>query len=407
MSISQAVPGFFHGPGDDTDCMAKMKKCIMHAFESREVVEKEFGNFIDCRKIRFEMPSWISGGHRMVKQNGKYPEFDYASCQKKKTFTQMYEEHGYVRLASKGYCRTNVNAWLYTGTKDSQYLWECISLCNTDDSCVAFTFDKRKEICEFQCVRFSDLCESPEYPRGNPDTCVTMTDDRDTWSECFTTLRECNKPVFGAKGSKHEKRRYLDPMTPSLEPTLDPSALPSPDPTSEPSLIAQASSHGDPIIWTFFGECYDLRKDGIYRATEFIEEFDEVVDIGIYNDFMREIQVWKFDELLLSINNFGEVIDNGFPSSFEHSTRQCPEELEGLECYGTIEEFTFDVQDFSYAVQIMYHDYNDAALSEGESGLHLDIAPRPYPLFEESKHRYTGLYFGNPLPSELEYCEYE
>ena len=28
-----------------------------------------------------------------------------------------------------------------------------------------------------------------------------------------------------------------------------------------------AVSHGDPIIWTFSGECYDLNKDGLYLAS--------------------------------------------------------------------------------------------------------------------------------------------
>ena len=96
-------------------------------------------------------------------------------------------------LPSRGYCRTDLNAWLYLGTRDSEYSWECISLCNSDEQCVAFTYDSHKGICEFQCLSYSELCEFPEFPPGNQKTCVTMTDDRDTWSECYTKLEDCDE----------------------------------------------------------------------------------------------------------------------------------------------------------------------------------------------------------------------
>ena len=52
----------------------------------------------------------------------------------------------------------------------------------------------------------------------------------------------------------------------------------------------------------------------------------------------------------------------------------------------------------------MVHDYLDPALQPGVTGFHLDIFPIPYQNFAAKKNSYTGLYFENPLPEELEYC---
>merc|ERR1712062_157131 len=82
-------------------------------------------------------------------------------------------------------------------------------------------------------------------------------------------------------------------------PTLDPTIDPTMDPTKQPTTTTTtttATSHGDPIIWTFNDECYDLNQDGKYVATK-SRRFYHHVNIGIYNDFMREIEV---------VNNKGE-----------------------------------------------------------------------------------------------------
>merc|ERR1712198_300203 len=99
---------------------------------------------------------------------------------------------------------------------------------------------------------------------------------------------------------------------------------------------------------------------------------------------MREIQVVDKDtgNLMLSLNNLGEVINNSYPFFFT--------------------EFVFDAQDFEFHVQILPHDYNDSALKEGESGVHLDIYPSPFfsnglYFHQERSKEYTGLYFHNPL----------
>jgi len=170
------------------------------------------------------------------------------------------------------------------------------------------------------------------------------------------------------------------------------------EPTSEPS-----SGHGDPIIWTFDGECYDLNIDGQYLASHH-PEFDHDVKISIYNDYMREIQVTNLKgEILLSISNMGEVINNNFPFFFTEETKVCPDDE--TDCQLMYKEFKFDAQNFEYTVQVLVHDYLDPALREGEFGKHLDIFPKPYEAFLSRKDGYSGLYFENPLPEELSYCE--
>merc|ERR1711953_1337687 len=40
----------------------------------------------------------------------------------------------------------------------------------------------------------------------------------------------------------------------------------TPPPTQVPTTSTTGTAHGDPIIWTFNDECYDLNKDGPYDA---------------------------------------------------------------------------------------------------------------------------------------------
>jgi len=162
------------------------------------------------------------------------------------------------------------------------------------------------------------------------------------------------------------------------------------------------TSHGDPIIWTFHDECYDLNKDGLWLATSH-PAYDHEVKIAVYNDYMRELQVLtKSGDLLLSINNMGEVVKKNFPYDFSQETLPCPGGMK--ECINEYKEFKFDIQDFQFVVQTLRHDYLDPALKEGENGYHLDIYPKTYEMFGAHKNGYSGLYFENPLPDELEYC---
>jgi len=171
--------------------------------------------------------------------------------------------------------------------------------------------------------------------------------------------------------------------------------------TSQPNQ-STASAHGDPIIWTFLGDCYDLHVDGTYLATSH-PWFDHDVYISVYNEYMREIQVVDKDtgNLMLSLNNLGEVINNRYPFFFEEQYNKCEPQHNG-ECTFFFTEFVFDAQDFEFHVQILPHDYNDSALKEGETGVHLDVYPSPFETFRSQE--YTGLYFHNPLPNELEQC---
>jgi hypothetical protein len=168
-------------------------------------------------------------------------------------------------------------------------------------------------------------------------------------------------------------------------------------------VCSGTSGHGDPIIWTFGGECYDLGKDGMYSAAEH-PLYDHSVEIAVHNDYMREIQVLDAEgNIWLSMNNMGEVINNDYPYAFSEVVKECPEGM--YDCIDTYVEYEFDALDFSWVVEILRHDYNDNALKEGEFGYHLDIIPRPYAYgFNENVGEYTGLYFENPLPEELEYC---
>jgi len=166
-----------------------------------------------------------------------------------------------------------------------------------------------------------------------------------------------------------------------------------------------STSHGDPIIWTFDEECYDLNQDGLYVASE-AHMFDHTINIAVYNDYMREIQVIsrKNGEMMLSLNNLGEVVNNNYPYYFSEQVKDCPPDMP-TECPDTYTEFQFDAQDFRYYVQVVRHDYADPGLKEGELGFHLDIYPKPYHRgFNKHKKHYKGLYFENPLPEVLPYC---
>jgi len=176
--------------------------------------------------------------------------------------------------------------------------------------------------------------------------------------------------------------------------------------TQAPTQSPFATSHGDPIIWTFHDECYDLSKDGKYVASA-NPKYDHKVNVAVYNDYMREIEVVnKKGEILLSINVDGTYEADNYPYAFEVFEKECPASMKQTECLDSYLSFRFDAQEFQYFVQILRHDYADPSLKEGELGYHLDIYPTPYDRFNLPGHKdmYTGFYFYNPLPEELEYC---
>lgn len=166
-----------------------------------------------------------------------------------------------------------------------------------------------------------------------------------------------------------------------------------------------STSHGDPIIWTFNEECYDLNKDGLYIASQH-PQFDHEVKIAVHNDFMREIQVVDSESgnIMLAINTFGEVLNSNYPFHFKQGVSACPETMDESECIDEFSWFEFDAQSFRYSIHLLRHNYLDPALQDGELGYHLDIYPQAFSTFREIKHEYAGLYFENPLPDELPYC---
>jgi len=193
--------------------------------------------------------------------------------------------------------------------------------------------------------------------------------------------------------------RVVETCDQTPPPSSSPIEVPR-EPSGSPTDFA--SSHGDPIIWTFSGECYDLKKDGYYLASSH-DFFDHQVYIGIYNDYMREIQIVnKFSKkIMFAISNLGEKLVDGWPHWYREDNRVC-EPGKDEECFMFFKEFAFDAQELEYIVQILGHDYLDPALKDGEHGVHLDIYPRPFPGFQESG--YKGLYFQNPIPFESGVC---
>jgi hypothetical protein len=165
-----------------------------------------------------------------------------------------------------------------------------------------------------------------------------------------------------------------------------------------------ASSHGDPIIHTFKGECYDLNKDGLYLASSH-PHWNHDIKVAVYNNFIREFQITsKDDQILFSVNNLNEVTGS-WAHGLKHIYRMCTP-FNWKECEFSFHEYRFDAQIFMYGVQILFHDYLDPALQKGQRGVHLDIYPR---LYEKRKQTFNaeewdGIYFVNPLPQELAYC---
>lgn len=172
--------------------------------------------------------------------------------------------------------------------------------------------------------------------------------------------------------------------------------------TEIPHILA--SSHGDPIIRTFNGECYDLQKDGLYVASSH-DSWNHVVKVAVYNNFIREIQITnKQGRILYSFSNLNEESGH-WAYGLVHRVRVC-NDFKWHECDFMHEQLEFDAQTFKYNSQILYHNYKDAALNDGERGVHLDIYPVLYDKQKKNfkAEEYTGIYFENPLPEELPYC---
>jgi len=174
--------------------------------------------------------------------------------------------------------------------------------------------------------------------------------------------------------------------------------------TDSPEDMDSASSHGDPIIHTFKGECYDLNKDGLYLASSH-PHWNHEIKVAVYNNFIREFQITtKDDQILFSVNNLNEVTGS-WAYGLKHIYRMCTP-FSWKECEFSFNEYRFDAQIFMYGVQILFHDYLDPALQKGQRGVHLDIYPRLYEKHQQTFNAedWDGIYFDNPLPQELAYC---
>jgi len=275
------------------------------------------------------------------------------------------------------------------------------------------------------CGRIVETCDGT-YP---PTLALTVEPESETTQEPTTepTPQPTREPTSEPSPQPTQEPTTEPTPQPTQEPTTEPTPQPTREPTSEPTprptdpdtlsptpaptpspsdeptdSEAGPSSHGDPIIYTFGGDCYDLKKDGFYLASSH-ELYDHQVYIGIYNDYMREIQIrQKFTKrVLFAVNNLGEVFLDNWPHYWTENLRMC-RPGKPKECLFFFQEFIFDAQELEYKVQLLGHDYADPGLKEGEIGTHLDIYPRPFSRFQEDG--YTGLYFHNPIPFESGEC---
>merc|ERR1719471_2820900 len=181
------------------------------------------------------------------------------------------------------------------------------------------------------CSRTLTTCDGTAPPTASPIEPPTLDPTLDpTQSPTGPTDPPTSSPTkVPSRGPTNSPTR--DPLTPTNSPTRNPTANPTLEPT--------AASHGDPIIWTFFGECYDLNKDGIYLATSH-PQINHDVYIAVYNDYMREIQIQdKNGDILLSVSNLGEVVNN-WPYRFSEEIKKCPDGEEGCNLFFT--EHSFD-----------------------------------------------------------------
>jgi len=198
---------------------------------------------------------------------------------------------------------------------------------------------------------------------------------------------------------------FAEKCTTCARDTLAPTQVPTQH--SDEKLENSASAHGDPVIHTFNGDCYDLNKDGLYVASAH-PSWGHVVKLAVYNNFIREIQITNKhdDELLFSYSNLNEVTGQ-WAFGLKQRTRMC-QTFTWKHCEFSFPQTEFDAQVFRYYAQIHYHDYADPGLDNGLIGFHLDIYPVVYQKqkadFHAQKDNYSGVYFANPLPEQLEFC---
>lgn len=182
--IPQEIPMFFHGPGDDLECMEELKQCVENSFVNRDTIVGYMNHLnLDCLSIEYEKPSWQSSGHRMKKKSTKFADFDSFKCEptERQIETEKLMTAGFSMLpAQEGYCRTTVNAHLPTGLKRNKELNECLQICEKEGMCVGFSYNSALQLCEFQCTYRSDLCPEPEFPPGNVGgKCLTLAEKED------------------------------------------------------------------------------------------------------------------------------------------------------------------------------------------------------------------------------------
>jgi len=270
-----------------------------------------------------------------------------------------------------------------------------------------YTADTDENIAECQSV-CSDLgqdnCVAIEWRPNlitmcNIYTKVKVTAPTSDWTVSRTVPAGDQSAIAKGDGTSGTCYRYkVEDVISAV--TNSPTSNPTKVPTAEPS----ASSHGDPIIWTFKGECYDLSLDGFYLASSH-PTYNHKVWVGVYNEFIREIQITdEMDTLLFAISNLDEL-SGEWNYGLKEWTRICTS-MSWKECEWNFKQYAFDAQIFRYTVQIMFHDYLDAALKEGERGIHLDIYPKVYEkrLLEFHPSEYNGIYFDNPHPDQLHFC---
>merc|ERR1712168_44116 len=108
--------------------------------------------------------------------------------------------------------------------------------------------------------------------------------------------------------------------------------------------------------------------------------FGHKVMIGVYNDFIREIQVVDHEgNFLLIWDTTDEFFYDEVNHDHVHMYKDKPcGDLKETECVEQYKQIIFDALDFHVEVQLLRHDYKDPALKGGELGYHLDVYPVAY-----------------------------
>jgi len=212
-SDPKSYPLFFHGPGDDLDCMNKLKQCVDHSFAEQKLVEQKFSAHVDCAvDIEYKRPSWMSSKHRSLKISPSASFYDQYKClpAASQKFELELSKYKFVTVEGTGRCQTGVNSYLAFGTVTGRNdLMECVKDCAKSESCSGFTYDRSGRRCEFQCAEQSEMCPFAAFPQGNEGKkCLILANDQSEGLKCYAKdYSFCEEHAKALKKARYVDRR--------------------------------------------------------------------------------------------------------------------------------------------------------------------------------------------------------